>query len=216
MHQVTKTLKRKKLSGDLWIYRADEEKPLRSYDRYLSNLHTYLLAMAIAGSGKAPGTPGEQEVFGSESTQYVSAPWDVLEAYYWRAVRVGQTMPEGSRLDWLERVDVAERAVWVSTFRDSTATIGAVVQETMAKRDAHWEVSPVTTRAMVLYDPSGPNKGGNYTPRSGRNPPGRNPQGARSYDRYLSNLHTYLLAPLHYRGDEEPRGGGRAVCKDAL
>ncbi len=44
MYQVTKTLKRKKLSGDLWIYEADEEKPLRSYDRYLSNLHTYLLA----------------------------------------------------------------------------------------------------------------------------------------------------------------------------
>ena len=100
------------------------------------HLHTYLLALAITGSVKRSGAPAE-ETLGSEPTQFVAAPWDTLEEYYFRAVRSAAAIPEASRLAWLERTDVAERAVWVSTFRDGEATIGEVIKHTMDRRGSH-------------------------------------------------------------------------------
>ena len=69
----------------------------------------------------------------------MAAPWDVLIAYYFRAVESAEAIPEASRVAWLERTDIAERAVWVSTFRDGEATIGVVIKQTMDRRGAHWD-----------------------------------------------------------------------------
>ncbi len=46
-------------------------------EKYLAMLHTYLLALSIAGSSKVQGAP-EEEAFGSDSTKLVKVPWDVL------------------------------------------------------------------------------------------------------------------------------------------
>ena len=103
---------------------------------YLARLHTYLLALAITGSVKKSDTP-QEETSGSDAANYVAAPWDVLTAYYFRAVESAEAIPEASRVAWLVRTDIAERAVWVSTFRDGEATIGVVIKQTMDRRGAH-------------------------------------------------------------------------------
>jgi len=131
MHQVTTTRKRKMLATDLYMY---EDEPVAvqkdahyTVEAYLAQLYTYLLALAIAGSAKVSGAPASEE-FGSDSTSFVVAPWDVLEAYYFRACRAAKTVPEALRADWLERMDVAERGVWVEKFRMGEQTIGTVVK----------------------------------------------------------------------------------------
>lgn len=87
---------------------------------------------------KTNGAP-QEEAFGSDSVNYVAAPWDVFIAYYFRAVESAEAIPEASRVAWLERTDVAERAVWVSTLRDGEATLGVVIKQTMDRRGAHWD-----------------------------------------------------------------------------
>ena len=68
-------------------------------------------------------------------------PLDAVYAYYWRAKRAAQALPAASRLGWLEHVDTAERAVWVSEFRDSDKSLSTVIKEVFTQRDAHWEAN---------------------------------------------------------------------------
>ena len=49
------------------------------------------------------------------------------------------TVPEASRLAWLESRDISERAVWVSQFREGNEPLGQVVQSIFEKRGAHWD-----------------------------------------------------------------------------
>ena len=108
-------------------------------DKYLAMLYSYLLALAIAGSGRMQGAPAD-ELPGTDSTKFVKAPWDVLQVYYFRAHRSVMSLPEVSRLAWLKEKDVAERAVWVSQFRGSDESLGRVVQSVMDRMSAHWDV----------------------------------------------------------------------------
>ena len=144
MIQVTTTKKRKRVGEDLWM--MEEEMPstqTRSIARYLDLLFTYLLALSIAGSQKPASGTNDQEVFGSDSTSHVSAPWDLLQGYYFRAARSVQMIQENQRLAWLEKVDVQERSIWVSQFRDGAETIGQVVKNVMERRSTHWEPPPM-------------------------------------------------------------------------
>ena len=49
------------------------------------------------------------------------------------------TVPESSRLAWLEGNDIAERAAWVTHFREGDEPLGQIVQTVMGKRGAHWD-----------------------------------------------------------------------------
>ncbi len=51
------------------------------------------------------------------------------------------TLCLGQMRRW-QRIDVAERAAWVSQFREATETIGQVGQGGMDRRGAHWEAPP--------------------------------------------------------------------------
>ena len=115
-HQVTTSNKRRKVADGLFTIEEEAvAQPTYNVEGYLARLHIYLLALAITGSTKKQGaTDGES--FGTESTDYIAAPWDTLAAYYFRAVEAAAAIPEGSRLAWLERCDSAERSVWVSSF----------------------------------------------------------------------------------------------------
>ena len=112
-------------------------------------LYTYLLALSIAGSSKVQGDPLE-EAFGSDSTRFVKVPWDLMQAYLFRVSRSVMLVPEASRLTWLEGRDIAERAAWVSQFRESDEPLGQVVQSIMEKRGAHWD-TPI--QSMVMRPP---------------------------------------------------------------
>ena len=138
-HQVTVSRKRKQVGDGLFTFEEEgHDEPHRDVRMYLANLYTYLLALAIAGSARRSDAPSE-ESFGSDSVSFVATPWDVLQAYYFRAVEAVAAIQEASKAAWLERVDLAERAVWVSMFRDGGATVGEVVKQTMDRRGAHWD-----------------------------------------------------------------------------
>jgi hypothetical protein len=138
-YQVTTSRKRKQVGDGLFTF-EDEAHMETNHDaeEYLAKLHTYLLATAITGTVKRKSAPIE-EAFGADSIQFVTAPWDVLQAYYFRAAAAAAEIPEASRAAWLERTDIAERAVWVSTFRDGEETLGEIVSRTMVRRGAHWD-----------------------------------------------------------------------------
>jgi len=139
-HQVMTTKKRKQVGTDLYTFEDEiEVKPdTRGVEKYLVRLHTYLLALAIAGSSKVRGAPGE-EAFGNDSTKFVKVPWDVLQLYHFRASRAVMSVPEVSRLTWLEERDIAERSAWVARYREGDETLGQVVQAVMEKSGAHWD-----------------------------------------------------------------------------
>ena len=171
MHQVTSSKKRKQVGDGLYTFEEEAQAPLQfSAATYLMHLHTYLLALAITGSVKKSGAPAE-ETMGSDPTQFVDAPWDALEEYYFRAVRSAAAIPEASRLAWLERTDMAERAVWVSTFREGETTIGEVIKQTMDRRGAHWD-PPAAPRAIIPQqhgiEAQGDRKRGRDQPRKQR------------------------------------------------
>ena len=153
LHQVMSTKKRKKVGTDLYTFEDDPDTVPETHvvDRYLSLLHTYLLAMSIAGSSKAHNAPPD-EAFGGDSTKFVKVPWDIMQAYLFRATRAAMQLPESSRLAWLEERDVAERAAWVSMFRDGEETLGQIVQTVMEKRSAHWD-TPMLLHKTALPNP---------------------------------------------------------------
>ena len=96
------------------------------------------------------GAP-DDEGFGSDSTKFVKVPWDVMQAYLFRASRSAMLLPEASRSTWLEGRDVADRAAWVSQFREGEESLGQVVQSTMEKRGAHWD-TPIQN--VIIQPPS--------------------------------------------------------------
>ena len=159
-HQVTTSQKRRRLADSLFIMDAEEvTHPAKETETYLDLLYTYLLALAFAGSQKAPSCPSTTESLGEDSTKYVLVPLDVLNAYHWRARRASHNVPYASRLAWLEQLDTEERSIWVSEFRDSSLTLGAVIQQTMQKRDAHWAFTSAPSRGpQQPRAPPRPNK----------------------------------------------------------
>ena len=118
LHQATANKTQKRVGVDLYTFEDEAEETSGPYDldSYLAMLHTYLLALSIAGSDEAQGSQIE-EAFGSDSTKFVEIPWDVMQSYYYRAVHSTMKVPETSRLTWLQANDIAERTVWVSQFR---------------------------------------------------------------------------------------------------
>ncbi len=152
-HQVTTARKRRKVGEGLYTFDDEEtaERPpiyVTDAELYLDNLHLYLLALALAGVGKNPqaADPPPETFLGADSTQHVLVPLDVVMAYWWRAHAAAHRIPAPQRLARLESRDCAERAVWVTDFRDSDRSLGFVIRDTMQRRDAHWmapaEVGP--------------------------------------------------------------------------
>ena len=143
MHQITSSKKRKKLGTDLFIEQEEAIDDSLDANQYLDKLHTYLLALALAGVGAVPTAQEatSETAIGAVTTLFIQVPLDIVMAYFWRAKRTCQMQPAVTRLRWLERQDVAERAQWVASFRHSEDTLGAVIRETMKQRDAHW--SPI-------------------------------------------------------------------------
>jgi len=138
-HQVSTSRKRKQVGDGLFTFEEDAHNGAsHTVSTYLANLHTYLLALAITGTIKRTDAPPE-ETWGSDPLKFVDSPWDILESYYFRAVDSIASIPEASRMAWLEKQDLAERTVWVSTFRDGEDTIGEVIKQTMERRGAHWD-----------------------------------------------------------------------------
>ena len=73
--QITTAPKRRKLAEGIYAEETDES-PVKAYDAvsYLSQLWTYLMALAIAGVKARSDAPATPEVLGTDSTLYVEIP----------------------------------------------------------------------------------------------------------------------------------------------
>ena len=115
-HQVAAKIKKQHGRAE----QAEETSNVNEVERYMAKLYTYRIALGIAGSDKVQGAP-EEELFGNDSTKFVKAPWDILQAYYFRALRLAKSVLRASRFAWLQERDTAERAAWVSRLRKRIA-----------------------------------------------------------------------------------------------
>ena len=99
-----------------------------------------------------------EKSLGADSTNFVEVPLDVVMAYYYRAKRQSSLLPMSQRLSWLESRDLEDRSDWVSRFRESSKTLGEVIKETCAARDAHWMPHHASgvTRSETNKQPSQP------------------------------------------------------------
>ena len=172
LHQITTARKRRKVAGDIYIDAADEAAdPPYDVQSYLAKLFTYLLALAIAGVTAVSGASAPDEnTMGADTTKFVQVPMDILMSYYHRAARCTASQPPGARLRWLQRTDQDERGVWVTQFRNSDKTLGQVIKETMASRDAHWHQVAVTMDAAQATGHKGKGAAGGkaaWTPKVG-------------------------------------------------
>ena len=146
--QQATTQRKRKIADSLYVEEAEEDEPAnRDANSYLDKLWTLLLAYAMAGSASCTTAPGVAESLGSNSVEYVEVPVDVIQQYFYRAKRSASLIPYNHRLEWLQQRDNDERSEWVSRFRDSQKSLGRVIQEVYAMRDAHWSV-PVTTSGI--------------------------------------------------------------------
>ncbi len=108
-----------------------------SVENYMAMLHTYLLALAVVGTDKVEGAPPNEE-FESDPTKFIKIPWDILQAYYFRAAQAIRSVPKECQLAWLEAKDSEERAAWASRFCNGTETLGQVVKALLETRATHW------------------------------------------------------------------------------
>ena len=84
---------------------------------------------------------------GTSSAEFVTAPLDVLLAYFFRAKRCAAIIPSSRRLQWLQARDTEERSEWVTKFREGTQSLIMVVKQISEARDAHWAVPAVAMSA---------------------------------------------------------------------
>jgi hypothetical protein len=155
-HQVSTIKKSKRVStdpGTSWKHTQGVKQGNQGVEGYLASLHTYLLALAVVGSAKAQGAPTE-EAFGTDPTKFVEVPWDVLQAYYFRASRSAMLVPEASRLAWLGEKDTVERSSWASRFRVGHRSLGQVIQSVMDESGDHWHTPSQSNLARTIPAPS--------------------------------------------------------------
>ena len=110
--------KKRKLGDNLTEEVETDEVVSKDTDTYLDKLHTLMIAYAMAGVHPVPGADPTKEVLGTSSAEFVTAPLDVLLAYFFRARRCAAIIPPSRRLQWLQAKDTEERSEWVTKFRE--------------------------------------------------------------------------------------------------
>ncbi len=86
--------------------------------------------------------PAAEEELGTDSTLYVHVPLDVVLSYLTRAETTSGKVPYAQRLHWLKTRDVDERTLWISKFKNSQLTLGAVIKQTFSERSGVWIYDP--------------------------------------------------------------------------
>ena len=143
-HQLLTSQKKRKLGENLFTEEAEEEPTCEhTVEAYLDRLHTLLIAYAMAGvaspKSSDPAFDAKNEAtLGADSTLYALVPLDLCMQYFFRAKKTVMALPASKRLAWLSTRDAEERAEWTSRFRESTASLGAIMKEVFVARDAHW------------------------------------------------------------------------------
>jgi len=168
-HQITTSNKKERLGANLWTEVLDNGPNVpHTVEKYLSQMHTYLLALSLAGASRICGD-GTAETRETDPATVMEVPYDTVMQYYFRACDYSQEVAYDQRLAWLRRVDTEERSVWVKTFRETGAHLGAVIRDTFNARAIFWQppmvlATPRVDRGGNRPWESGPgNKGGGRT-----------------------------------------------------
>ena len=141
-HQQRDVRKRTRVAEGLEMVSAAAERDAApSLHNYLANLMTLLVAYSKAGCKLRADAP-TAEPKTVDSTSVVECPLDVLMRYYFRVQDRAHALQYQMALGWIQRKDEAERTVWVDRFRNSTESLGEIIQHTLQTREAMWEVPP--------------------------------------------------------------------------
>ena len=144
-HQITTSSRKEKVGVNLWTEVVDDGPHVpHTVEKYLSQLHTYLLALSIAGASRICAT-GTQETRATDPTTIMEVPYDTVMQYYYRACDYSQEVAYDQRLSWLRRVDTEERSQWVKTFRETGMHLGTVIKEISLSRAIFWQPPMVLT-----------------------------------------------------------------------
>ena len=123
-----------------------------SLHNYMVNLLTLLLAYSKAGSKPRADAP-TVEPKTVDSTKVVECPLGVLMRYYHRVQNRVHALQYHMAVAWIQRKDEAERTVWVDRFRNSTDSLGEIIQHTLRTGEAMWELP--TPEVRLTKTPGG-------------------------------------------------------------
>ncbi len=142
-HQLRADNKRLKVGDGVPLYleqggQAQPALPPRDAASYIDALTTLMIGYAKAGVMARAGAPKE-EPLGSESLLFVECPLDVAMRYVWRADHQSRLIPYSQRHEWLRVRDQAERMRWVEVHRNSSKSLGEVIDLVYTQRDGHWQ-----------------------------------------------------------------------------
>ena len=145
LYQKTTTAKRRRLTDNLYLQEDEEDTtPEVGTDAasYFNRMKVYFMALAVVGAAPQPLAPTTPEALGDDSTLFVAIPWDLLMKYQLRAEKFYSTLASAGRFKHLIRLDTEERAQWTHRLgTQATSSLGCIIKEVMAEREAIWVVS---------------------------------------------------------------------------
>lgn len=153
--QATAKRKESRISNSASIVTDETEEPMleESFDLYVALLKTYLIALARAGVHPRPNAPIAKEELGTASVNYVEIPLDVVFGYLERAEVRARKLPAQRRLGWIRSRDIEDRMEWCSTFRNSTESLGSIIQRLFIQREALWVTDQAPPQPPVMSAP---------------------------------------------------------------
>ena len=181
-HQQRDVRKRTRVAEGLEMVSAAAERDAApSLHNYLANLMTLLIAYSKAGCKLRADAP-TAEPKTVDSTSVVECPLDVLMRYYFRVQDRAHALQYQMALGWIQRKDEAERTVWVDRFRNSTESLGEIIQHTLQTREAMWEVPPPEVRRLKAPGGAVPERKRKVPPGAGAGAPPERPQARKRAD----------------------------------
>ena len=142
VHGFMASRKKQKLGEGFEVLLPEQEEdqdPKRNVGTYLSLLFSLMVAYARAGCRPLQGAR-PQEDRGSDSTEFVEVPLDVVLRYHSRAQLRAAQLPAFMAHEWVRERDVAERTLWVEMHRASTRPLGQIIKEVYDRREAQWDL----------------------------------------------------------------------------
>ena len=121
---------------------------------YFGRMRIYFMCLAIVGAAPRQGAPGSPEDLGTDATDYIQVPWDLLLKYQARAEKAAGGAPLQSRMLAVTGLDVEERGQWAHRFAtETTKTLGKIIKELMIEREALWVLGASGSRASAVPEP---------------------------------------------------------------
>ena len=151
-HQATSIMEIEEAAASSHGEQSKRNKSGMDAAQYLDKLHTYLLALALAGTDVLSTQRSESEAsIGRNARPPAHVPLNTVMQYFWKAKTACQAQPQTGRLEWLEKQDILERAQWTAAFRDSQDTLGVVIYNTMELQEDKWAGEEALSSSAVTY-----------------------------------------------------------------